>query len=230
MRKPLFIINAKNYSQGSGENLRRFIEYAESASQDFNVEVLVAPPVVDLYYYAKKNPERLISQAVDTVDYGSSTGHIPLMRLVDMGLKYSLINHSENRVDHMLIKDINLVAKDIGFRLVVCIQSIDELKELLSLGVKPYAYAFEPPELIGSGRSVSKYAGDELQKAVEICREAGVRCLCGAGITDVEDVELSMEYGVEGILVSSGIIKSKDPLGRILKFSHIIGNTFLNSK
>ena len=226
MKKPLFIINAKNYSQGSGENLRRFIEYAESASQDFNVEVLVAPPVVDLFYYAKKSPERLISQAVDTVDYGSSTGHIPLMRLVDMGLKYSLINHSENRVDHMLIKDINLVANEMGFRLVVCIQSIDELKELLSLGVKPYAYAFEPPELIGSGRSVSKYAGDALQKAVEICREAGVRCLCGAGITDVEDVELSMEYGAEGILVASGVIKAENPLKKIVQFSHVMSKFY----
>jgi len=222
MTKPLFIINAKNYSQGSGENLRRFIEYAESASQDFDVEVLVAPPIVDLYYYARKNPNRIISQAVDTVDYGSSTGHIPLMRLVDMGLKYSLINHSENRVDHMLIKDINLSAKDMGFNLVVCIQSIEELKELLSLGVKPYAYAFEPPELIGSGRSVSKYAGDALQKAVEICREAGVRCLCGAGITNVEDVELSMEYGAEGILVASGIIKADNPLKKIVQFSHVM--------
>lgn len=222
MKKPIFIVNAKNYIEGSGENLERFIEYAESASTDFNVEILIAPPVVDLFYYARKNPDRLISQSVDTVDYGSSTGHIPLMRLIDMGLKYSLINHSENRVDHMVIKDITLAANERGFRLVVCVQSIEELKELLSLGVKPYAYAFEPPELIGSGRSVSKYAGDALKKAVEICREAGVRCLCGAGITDAEDVELSMEYGVDGILVASGIIKADNPLKKIVQFSYIM--------
>lgn len=222
MDRPIFIINAKNYSEGSGDRLSRFIEYAASASQDFNVNVLIAPPIVDLYYYARWNPDVLISQSVDTVEYGSSTGHIPLMRLIDMGLEYSLINHSENRVDHMLINDVSLAAEDYGFRLIVCIQSIDELKELISLGVKPYAYAFEPPELIGTGRSVSKYAGDALRRAVDICRGEGIRCLCGAGITDVEDVELSMEYGAEGILVASGVVKADNPLKKIVQFSHII--------
>jgi len=226
MDRPIFIINAKNYNEGSGDRLARFIEYAVSASQDFKVNVLVAPPIVDLYYYARQHPEVLISQAVDTVGYGSSTGHIPLMRLIDMGLEYSLINHSENRVDHMLIKDINLAAEEHGFKLIVCIQSINELEELISLGVKPYAYAFEPPELIGTGRSVSKYAGESLRKAVDLCSGEGVRCLCGAGITDVEDVELSMEYGVDGILVASGVVKADNPLKKIVQFSHIMSDYY----
>ncbi len=222
MEKPLFIINCKNYSQASGEAVARFIEYAEAASQNFGVEVLVAPPVVDTFYYALKTPERIISQSVDVVDYGSSTGHIPLYRLMDMGIMYSLINHSENRVEHMLIKDISLAANDAGFKLVVCVQSIDELSELIDLDVKPYAYAFEPPDLIGTGRSVSKYASKELIKAVEICNENNIPCLCGAGISTAEDVELAMEYGVSGILVASGIVKDKNPLEKIMKFSHIL--------
>ena len=226
MEKPLFIINAKNYPSGSGDNLSRFIEYAESASQDFSVDVLVAPPVVDLFYYAKKYPDRIVSQSVDRVEYGSSTGHIPLKRLIDMGVKYSLINHSENKVDHMLIKDISLAARDNDFKLIVCIQSIDELEELISLGVKPYAYAFEPPELIGTGRAVSRYAGEDLRKAVNICRGIRVRCLCGAGISNEEDVELAMEYGVDGILVASAIIKAKNPLEKIVRFSHVMNETY----
>ena len=226
MERPLFIINAKNYYEASGENLRRFIEYAEAASQDFNVEVLVAPPPIDLYYYARMNPDRLISQFVDRVEYGSSTGHIPIRRLIDIGVKYSLINHSENRVDHMLIKDISLAAAENGLRLVVCVQSTEELNELIALGVEPYAYAFEPPELIGSGRSVSKYASKELIKAVEICDNAGIPCLCGAGITDVEDVELAMEYGISGILVASGIVKAGNPLEKIMKFSQTISSFY----
>ncbi len=217
-----FIINCKNYREGSGEKAARLLEYAEAASHNFGVEVLVAPPLLDTYYLARKYSGHIISQAVDTVGYGSSTGHIPMERLLDMGIDISLLNHSENRVPHTVIRDLYIAAESRGFRLVICVASVEELEELLSMDVTPYAYAYEPPELIGSGRSVSRYAREELQRFIERCREAGVKPLCGAGITNEEDVELAVEYGSEGILVASGIVKHPNPLEPINRFSHIL--------
>ena len=35
--------------------------------------------------------------------------------------------------------------------------------------------------------------------------------LCGAGITNSEDVKKALELGTKGILVASGIVKASDP-------------------
>ncbi len=223
MDRKVFIINCKNYYEGSGYRAAHLLEYAEAASHNFDIDVLVAPPIVDLSLLAKNYSSRMISQSVDRVEYGSSTGHVPLDRLIDLGVMWSLLNHSENRVSHQLIRDIVLASNERGFRIVVCVESNSELMELLDMDVHPYAYAFEPPELIGSGRSVSKYAGDELASFIETCREYGVKPLCGAGISSVEDVELAVEYGSEGILVASGVVKARDPREVIFRFSSVLG-------
>jgi len=56
-------------------------------------------------------------------------------------------------------------------------------------------------------------------KAVKLGEEYDIPVLCGAGIVDEEDVKKAVELGVAGILVSSGIIKSKDPLSTMLKMA-----------
>jgi triosephosphate isomerase len=37
-----------------------------------------------------------------------------------------------------------------------------------------------------------------------------VRVLCGAGITNGEDVKAALKLGAEGILVASGVVKAED--------------------
>ncbi|TMI59473.1 triose-phosphate isomerase, partial [Candidatus Bathyarchaeota archaeon] len=37
------------------------------------------------------------------------------------------------------------------------------------------------------------------------------RVLCGAGVATAEDVSRALELGSEGVLVASGVVKSKDP-------------------
>ncbi len=38
-----------------------------------------------------------------------------------------------------------------------------------------------------------------------------MKILCGAGVTTAEDVSKALELGSEGVLVASGVVKSKDP-------------------
>jgi triosephosphate isomerase len=73
--------------------------------------------------------------------------------------------------------------------------------------------AVEPPELIGSGISVSKAKPEIVSDSVQSIKkiDAGVHVLCGAGVTSGEDVAVAIKLGAEGILVASGVVKAKDP-------------------
>jgi len=44
--------------------------------------------------------------------------------------------------------------------------------------------------------------------------------LCGAGITNGEDVSAALKLGTEGVLVASGIVKAADPHKVMLEFAH----------
>ena len=70
----------------------------------------------------------------------------------------------------------------------------------------------EPPELIGSGKAVSKERPELITNAVKAVHDArnNTKLLCGAGIVSGDDVRKAMELGASGILVASGIIKSKN--------------------
>ena len=217
MKFPVLIVNLKNYREASGENVDKFFEYAMELSG--NSSILIAPPILDTLHYIDKYREFLIAQTTDVLDYGSSTGHIPLKRLFDSGVKRSLINHSEYKLSHDIIRRIVEKAEEIGFEIVVCIDSIEELNDLLKINVKPAAYAIEPPELIGSGKSVSKYKPRVIEDAVKIGKAYGVPILCGAGVSTGEDVKAAIKLGAKGVLVASAIAKATDPKNVIREMS-----------
>ncbi len=40
--------------------------------------------------------------------------------------------------------------------------------------------------------------------------------LCGAGVTNGEDVKAAIELGADGVLLASGVVKAKDPRAALL--------------
>ncbi len=93
---------------------------------------------------------------------------------------------------------------------IVCVKYVAEVKKYSKLN--PDYIAIEPPELIGSGKAVSKEKPELITKAAEAIKSAknNTKLLCGAGIVSGEDVAKAIELGSKGILVASGIIKSKN--------------------
>jgi len=49
-----------------------------------------------------------------------------------------------------------------------------------------------------------------------------VKVLCGAGIVDKTDVQKALELGAEGILISSGVVKSRSWYDKILELSSVL--------
>jgi triosephosphate isomerase len=72
---------------------------------------------------------------------------------------------------------------------------------------QPDFIAIEPPELIGSGRAVSKENPAIITKSIEAAGQRS-KVICGAGITDKADVKEAIKLGSRGILVASSIVKA----------------------
>jgi triosephosphate isomerase len=109
---------------------------------------------------------------------------------------------------------------------VVCAQTPNEVAQLAKLN--PDFIAIEPPELIGSGKAVSKESPkiiiDSIKSATQNSKYT--RLICGAGIVDQSDVTAALQLGVEGILVASGIIKSNSWYEKILE----LGSAFTTTR
>ena len=122
----------------------------------------------------------------------------------------SLINHSEHRIPAKDIAKLVLKLKELKMMSVVCVKDVNEAKKYAKLN--PDYIAIEPPELIGSGKAVSKEQPELITKAVRSVDSVknNTNLLCGAGIVSGEDVQKAIELGSRGILVASGIVKAKN--------------------
>ena len=107
---------------------------------------------------------------------------------------------------------------------VVCANSATISAAVAAL--KPDMLAIEPPELIGTGISVSKAKPEVISHTVNLVKHinAHVTILCGAGITSGEDVVAALRLDTNGVLISSGVVKAKDPYEALLDLAKAISN------
>ena len=205
----MFVINCKNYEEIAGDNIIKFVKIVEKVSKKYGVKIAVAPPQHLVGTVSKSNIP-ILSQHVDVSKIGSTTGFVVPELLKKSGVKGSLINHSEHRISP---KDIALLVtkmKELKMISIVCVRDVSEAKKYSKLN--PDYIAIEPPELIGSGKAVSKEKPDLIIKAANAVRGAKnkTKLLCGAGIVSGEDVSAAISLGSKGILVASGIVKAKN--------------------
>ena len=210
MNRPVFIINFKNYSEILGEGAVRLAKTAEVVSETIEVEFILAPPVPRLNSVASVVRLPVFSQSVGNQQEGKSTGAIIPEALKASGCTGSIINHSESRVPLETIRDVIPRMKGLGLSSCVC---GEDAKEIVTMaGFAPEYLAVEPPELIGSGIAVSRARPELIRESVSFAKGAGYagRLLCGAGIVTGEDARAAVKLGMDGILVASSVVRSKD--------------------
>ncbi|MFL6491713.1 MAG: triose-phosphate isomerase [Nitrososphaera sp.] len=203
MKQPL-IINFKNYEEVSSDRAIKLAEAAREVAERLRIEIVVAPPQPMLALIANKIQIPVIGQHVDNEKMGPSTGFIVPEIVKSCGAIGSLINHSEHRIERSSIASLVERMRKLGMASIVCAQEASEVVEISTL--QPDFIAIEPPELIGSGRAVSKENPAIITKSIEAAGTRS-RVICGAGITDKDDVTKAMKLGSQGILVASGIVK-----------------------
>jgi triosephosphate isomerase (TIM) len=204
LKRPL-IINFKNYEEVSADRAIKLAESARQVAEKLKIEIVVAPPQPVLALIAKNIRIPVICQHVDNENMGPSTGFIVPEIARSYGAVGSLINHSEHRMEMSSITSLVERMRKLGMASIVCAQEPHEVVEISTL--QPDFIAIEPPELIGSGRAVSKENPAIITKSIQGAGSRS-RVICGAGITDKDDVAKAIELGSQGILVASGIVKA----------------------
>jgi len=203
----MFVINCKNYEEISGDKIIKFIKIAEKVSKKYKVKIAISPPQ-HLIGLVANSSIQILAQHIDDYKVGSTTGFVIPELLKKSKVKGSLINHSEHRISSKEIQKLVLKLKELKMTSIVCVKDVAEVKKYVKLN--PDYIAIEPPELIGSGKAVSKEKPELIAKAAKAVKNTNTKLLCGAGIVSGEDVTKALELGSKGILVASGIIKAKN--------------------
>lgn len=211
MKQP-FIINCKNYEEVSSDRGIELAKAAQEVADKLKVEIVIAPQQPSLALVARSVKIPVICQHVDNESIGSSTGFFLPEIAKTYGAVGSLINHSEHRIEMESISKLVQRMRKLGMISIVCAQEPQEVNKISTL--EPDFIAIEPPELIGSGRAVSKENPTIITKSIEAAGSRS-RVICGAGISTKEDVTKAHQLGAQGILVASGIVKAKSWIDKI---------------
>ena len=205
----MFVINCKNYEEISGDRIIKFVKIAEKVSKKYKVKIAIAPPQ-HLIALVANSSIPILAQHIDDSKVGSTTGFVIPELLKKSKVSGSLINHSEHRISSKEIVKLVSKLKKLKMISVLCVKNVSEARKYAKLN--PNYIAIEPPELIGSGKAVSKEKPGLIIKAADAVKSAknNTRLLCGAGIVSGEDVSKAVELGSKGILVASGIVKDKN--------------------
>lgn len=208
--KPLILLNLKVYKESIGESGLKLCKIAEKVAKDKDANIAVAPQTSDLSKIASSLSIPVFAQHIDSNDAGAFTGSITAEAVKSIGCKGTMLNHSEKKIPFEEIRKAVEKARALQLVTVVCVDTVEEGKRVAT--VKPDYIAIEPPELIGSGISVSKAKPEIVINAVkEIKKIASILVLCGAGISNGEDVKKAVELGSDGVLLASAFVKAKDP-------------------
>ena len=204
-------MNFKTYIEATGKRAVLLAKTADEVSMETGATIIVAPQFTDIEPVSRTVDIPVFSQHVDSVKAGAHTGHVLVEAVKSAGAEGSVLNHSERRISSSEITESLRLCANADLLSLVCADTTKAGVDIAKM--LPDMIAVEPPELIGTGISVSKTRPELITETVKQIRTVNrtVKILCGAGVTTAEDVAKALELGSEGVLVASGVVKSKDP-------------------
>jgi len=210
-------LNFKTFPQALGEHALRLARAAHDvAVANPHVLVIIAPATPDLHAIARATEFHsknfmVFAQHADALEAGQHTGSVPLEAVRAAGARGVFVNHSEKRLAHDVVRKIIERARALELKTLVCAESPRESRELARFA--PWAVAVEPPELIGTGVSVSTARPEVVKNAlVEVKNvNSSVLFFAGAGVSNADDVRAATSLGAEGVLLASAFVKSREP-------------------
>lgn len=216
------LINFKTYLEATGKRAVDLSRRFEEIGKNTDVRVGVAPQFCDIAQVATQVQIPVFAQHIDPISPGAFTGHVLAESVKAAGASGTLINHSERNLQLKDIEKSVQHAQEAGLSSVVCAGTSRIAAAVAH--IEPDMVAIEPPELIGSGRAVSKerpeIVADSVRKIHAV--NSKVKVLCGAGITTGEDVYAALKLGAQGVLVASGVVKAQKPEDVLMDFCNAV--------
>ena len=212
--KPFILLNFKLYPQTVG---KKGVELAKKlAIVKSNKYIIgIAPATSILSETVKAVSLPIFAQHTDPVAVGPFTGHISPEELRLLGIRGTILNHSEKKITVQQLKKTVLLCKKNKLITVICASNLNEVKKIAEL--HPDYLAYEPRELIGGNISVTNAKPEIIQSAVELVKKISPKTavLCGAGVHSREDLKQALQLGTKGVLIGHAIPKAKNPVQKL---------------
>ena len=211
MPSPFILVNIKTFKEGMGNRAHMIANAAQLVAHESGVTIGIAPSYIDLHPICHHFAIPVYAQHVDGYEPGAHTGHITVDAIRMAGAAGSLINHSERR---LTLADIDASIRALQVQnLIAVVCSNNEATSAGAAALAPEYVAIEPPELIGSGVSVSKANPEIIRRSVAAVHavNAKVKVLTGAGIQSGDCVKIAVDLGTDGVLLASSVVKAKEP-------------------
>jgi len=206
---PIIIINFKTYEEATGVRAVGLARICGRVATKYKRQIIISPQSTDIYRIAREASPLtpIFAQHIDE-GIGKFTGSISPLAIKEAGGVGTLLNHSERRLPISELDKRITAAKALDLMSLCFADSIEESLKIEALG--PEMIAYEPPELVGTGISVSTARPSHITDFVKKVTPS-VKRLVGAGISNAGDVRKALELGADGWGVSSAFTKSGDP-------------------
>lgn len=216
IKTPIVILNFKTYLEATADKALNLAKALESASDESGIQMMAAPQACDIYRIKEETSIPVLSQHIDAITPGGHTGFTLFDSVLANGIDGSLLNHSENRLTLADIQFLNKKLLDSNLISCICTNNVETSEAAAALN--PDIVAIEPPQLIGTGISVSQAEPEVVEGTVNKVKAINkdVKVLCGAGISTGEDMRAAVDLGAEGVLLASGIVKAENPKKALL--------------
>jgi triosephosphate isomerase len=137
-----------------------------------------------------------------------------------------MLNHSERRLGGEELMVALEGARRAGLVTLVCAEDLEESRRIAELS--PGIILAETPELIGTGQAMSTADPKVVSGAVEAVKTTNpeVVVICGAGITNGDDVRAAVRLGVVGIGAASAIIWAEDPYSVMVDLAEALAESY----
>ena len=237
-----FIANWKMFGGLSTLNsLTKVIKFLKIFKKSKNTKIIYCPPNTLIRPMFKKIMNSKIQVGAqnchESLTYGASTGSINSMMLKNVGAKYVILGHSENRESGETDKLINIkikAATKSGLKVIFCIgETLGQkrkkitnkiLLKQITLGLqkvkrrKNIVIAYEPVWSIGTG-VLPKL--DDLFRTINFIKKKvkNIKVLYGGSVNPKNINELKLIKNIDGFLIGGA---SQDPK----KFIDIIKKTY----